>query len=321
MKGTIISFSFFIFFIIHFVFCDENTFPKEITEYDKDLELEKIKEKLHNLNDIIVDKLIESFKDNVDVLKVIIQELQKEKENKLARQKSKITNNDFLNNKNINKFKGQGFFSSTWKQIKGDSGENSDNQQKSSKGQTSQSSQLNKLNEENTPHQSNQSNQSNSSPVRTTVTSTNTNAGNPLSVIKYLDNAYDEILKEMNLSKDSDNDTYRSRFDSFKQGFENLILNQNEYELIKRLILAFSNQEESSTEKKNHIVNMLKKALEEDKFSDEFKNFIYGIYAYAKKHNYLRLIDSNKEIYKKVFENATNLLDTLQMKLTRVPSQ
>lgn len=275
----------------------------------KDLELAKIKEKLQNLNDIIVDKLIESFKDNVDVLKVIIQELEKEKEkeNKLAKKKREISNNDFLNNKNSNKFKGKGFFTSTWKQIKGNSEENSENQQKSSKSQSLQSNEPNKLNQENI------------SPVQTTIT--NTNVDNTISVIKYLDNAYDEVLKEMNLSKNSDNEKYRSRFDNFKQGFENLILNQNEYELIKRLILAFSNQEESGTNKKNHIVNMLKKALEEEKFSDEFKNFIYGIYAYAKKHNYLRLIDSNRDIYKNVFENATNLLDTLQMKLKRVPSQ
>ncbi|SOS80458.1 MSP7-like protein [Plasmodium sp. gorilla clade G1] len=309
MKGRIISFSFFLFCMVHFVFCDENTFPKEIIEYEKDLELAKIKEKLQNLNDIIVDKLIESFKDNVDVLKVIIQELEKEKEkeNKLAKKKREINNNDFLNNKNSNKFKGQGFFTSTWKQIKGNSEENSENQQKSSKSQSLQSNEPNKLNQENI------------SPVQTTIT--NTNVDNTISVIKYLDNAYDEVLKEMNLSKNSDNEKYRSRFDNFKQGFENLILNQNEYELIKRLILAFSNQEESGTNKKNHIVNMLKKALEEEKFSDEFKNFIYGIYAYAKKHNYLRLIDSNKDIYKNVFENATNLLDTLQMKLKRVPSQ
>lgn len=79
MKGRIISFSFFLFCMVHFVFCDKNTFPKEIIEYEKDLELAKIKEKLQNLNDIIVDKLIESFKDNVDVLKVIIQELEKRK--------------------------------------------------------------------------------------------------------------------------------------------------------------------------------------------------------------------------------------------------
>ncbi|ETW27706.1 hypothetical protein PFAG_04605 [Plasmodium falciparum Santa Lucia] len=309
MKGRIISFSFFLFCMVHFVFCDKNTFPKEIIEYEKDLELAKIKEKLQNLNDIIVDKLIESFKDNVDVLKVIIQELEKEKEkeNKLAKKKREISNNDFLNNKNSNKFKGKGFFTSTWKQIKGNSEENSENQQKSSKSQSLQSNEPNKLNQENI------------SPVQTTIT--NTNVDNTISVIKYLDNAYDEVLKEMNLSKNSDNEKYRSRFDNFKQGFENLILNQNEYELIKRLILAFSNQEESGTNKKNHIVNMLKKALEEEKFSDEFKNFIYGIYAYAKKHNYLRLIDSNRDIYKNVFENATNLLDTLQMKLKRVPSQ
>ncbi|KNG77235.1 merozoite surface protein 7 [Plasmodium falciparum IGH-CR14] len=309
MKGRIISFSFFLFCMVHFVFCDKNTFPKEIIEYEKDLELAKIKEKLQNLNDIIVDKLIESFKDNVDVLKVIIQELEKEKEkeNKLAKKKREISNNDFLNNKNSNKFKGKGFFTSTWKQIKGNSEENSENQQKSSKSQSLQSNEPNKLNQENI------------SPVQTTIT--NTNVDNTISVIKYLDNAYDEVLKEMNLSKNSDNEKYRSRFDNFKQGFENLILNKNEYELIKRLILAFSNQEESGTNKKNHIVNMLKKALEEEKFSDEFKNFIYGIYAYAKKHNYLRLIDSNRDIYKNVFENATNLLDTLQMKLKRVPSQ
>ncbi|KYN94778.1 MSP7-like protein [Plasmodium reichenowi] len=307
MKGRIISFSFFLFCMVHFVFCDENTFPKEIIEYEKDLELAKIKEKLQNLNDIIVDKLIESFKDNVDVLNVIIQELEKEKENKLAKKEREISNNDFLNNKNINKFKGQGFFTSTWKQIKGNSEDNSENQQKSSKSQSLQSNEPNKLNQENI------------SPVQTTIT--NTNVDNTISVITYLDNAYDEVLKEMNLSKNSDNEKYRSRFDSFKQGFENLILNQNEYELIKRLILAFSNQEESSTDKKNHIVNMLKKALEEEKFSDEFKNFIYGIYAYAKKHNYLRLLDSNRDTYKKVFENATNLLDTLQMNLKRVPSQ
>lgn len=309
MKGRIISFSFFLFCMVHFVFCDKNTFPKEIIEYEKDLELAKIKEKLQNLNDIIVDKLIESFKDNVDVLKVIIQELEKEKEkeNKLAKKKREISNNDFLNNKNSNKFKGQVFFTSTWKQIKGNSEENSENQQKSSKSQSLQSNEPNKLNQENI------------SPVQTTIT--NTNVDNTISVIKYLDNAYDEVLKEMNLSKNSDNEKYSSRFDNFKQGFENLILNQNEYELIKRLILAFSNQEESGTNKKNHIVNMLKKALEEEKFSDEFKNFIYGIYAYAKKHNYLRLIDSNRDIYKNVFENATNLLDTLQMKLKRVPSQ
>lgn len=309
MKGRIISFSFFLFCMVHFVFCDKNTFPKEIIEYEKDLELAKIKEKLQNLNDIIVDKLIESFKDNVDVLKVIIQELEKEKEkeNKLAKKKREISNNDFLNNKNSNKFKGQEFFTSTWKQIKGNSEENSENQQKSSKSQSLQSNEPNKLNQENI------------SPVQTTIT--NTNVDNTISVIKYLDNAYDEVLKEMNLSKNSDNEKYSSRFDNFKQGFENLILNQNEYELIKRLILAFSNQEESGTNKKNHIVNMLKKALEEEKFSDEFKNFIYGIYAYAKKHNYLRLIDSNRDIYKNVFENATNLLDTLQMKLKRVPSQ
>lgn len=309
MKGRIISFSFFLFCMVHFVFCDKNTFPKEIIEYEKDLELAKIKEKLQNLNDIIVDKLIESFKDNVDVLKVIIQELEKEKEkeNKLAKKKREISNNDFLNNKNSNKFKGKGFFTSTWKQIKGNSEENSENQQKSSKSQSLQSNEPNKLNQENI------------SPVQTTIT--NTNVDNTISVIKYLDNVYDEVLKEMNLSKNSDNEKYRSRFDNFKQGFENLILNQNEYELIKRLILAFSNQEESGTNKKNHIVNMLKKALEEEKFSDEFKNFIYGIYAYAKKHNYLRLIDSNRDIYKNVFENATNLLDTLQMKLKRVPSQ
>ncbi|SOV20113.1 MSP7-like protein [Plasmodium sp. gorilla clade G2] len=317
MKGTIISLSFFIFFMTHFIFCDENAFPEEIFEYDKDLELEKIKEKLKNLNDIIVDKLIEYFQDNIDVLIAIIQELEKEKEYKLAEEKKRgIINNDLLNNKNINKFKGQGFLSSTWKQIKGESEENPSNLQISSKDQTLQSSETNNLNEENPPDQSVTTN---SSVVKNTVSNTNTNDANTKSVIKYLDNAYDEILKEMNLSNDADKEIYRSKFDRFKQGFENLVLNQNEYELIKRLILTFSNQDETGSEKKNHIINMLKKALEEEKFSQEFKNFIYGIYAYAKKHNYLKLIDSNKDIYKKVFENATNLLDTLQMKIKTVP--
>ncbi|KNC36512.1 merozoite surface protein 7 [Plasmodium falciparum RAJ116] len=93
--------------------------------------------------------------------------------------------------------------------------------------------------------------------------------------------------------------------------YNNFVINQKEYDIIKKLLNSIF-RDNNENEKMKNLVSIFQKALNDKKFHDQFKNFIYGIYGFAKRHSYLRneKIQNDSE-YKEFFENAVDLLNTL----------
>ncbi|SOV24391.1 MSP7-like protein [Plasmodium sp. DRC-Itaito] len=135
-----------------------------------------------------------------------------------------------------------------------------------------------------------------------------------LSKVKYLDKLYDDVLKDLEKENDMKDSTYNSSYNNFKNKFDHFILNDHEYELLKKLILDLFKGDPDNNKTKNKFSDALKKALENETFSHAFKNVMYGLYSYAKSHSYLRGKKENEELYNMVYQNAISLLDTLMTK-------
>lgn len=137
------------------------------------------------------------------------------------------------------------------------------------------------------------------------------NNKNNTNEIKYMDKLCDDVLTELKEKDNVDNNMNHSKYNNLKKEFSTFTMNQNECDLIKKLIITFS--QENVEMKRDSIKEIFLKALDDKKYREVFKNFMYGVYSYAKRHNYLDIekMEKNERAYKKLFENTLNLLDTI----------
>ncbi|SOV81986.1 merozoite surface protein 7 [Plasmodium reichenowi] len=112
---------------------------------------------------------------------------------------------------------------------------------------------------------------------------------------------------------------YGEKYPDFKKEYEDFVLNSKEYDIIKNLIIMFGQEDNKSNNgetgilgEAKHMTEIFIKLLDDEKYHQQFKNFIYGVYSYAKQNSHL----SEKKIkpeneYKKFLEYSFNLLNTM----------
>ncbi|SOV20114.1 MSP7-like protein, putative [Plasmodium sp. gorilla clade G2] len=137
------------------------------------------------------------------------------------------------------------------------------------------------------------------------------NNKNNTNEVKCMHKLSDDVLTELKEKDNVNNNINHNKYNNFKKEFSNFTMNQNEYDLIKKLIITFS--QKNVEMKRDSLKQIFLKALDDKKYREVFKNFMYGLCSYAKRHNYLDIekMEKNEKAYKKVFENTLNLIDTI----------
>ncbi|SOV81985.1 MSP7-like protein [Plasmodium reichenowi] len=157
------------------------------------------------------------------------------------------------------------------------------------------------------------SNSSNSitSPQTAQPSNNENNTVSTTSEVKYLDLLYDDLLTNSEGKHQVDFGENHKKYNIFRKHYDDFVINQKEYDIIKKLLNSIF-RDNNENEKMKKLVSVFQKALTDKKFHDQFKNFIHGIYGFAKRHSYLRneKIQNDSE-YKEFFENAVDLLNTL----------
>ncbi|KYN94782.1 MSP7-like protein [Plasmodium reichenowi] len=157
------------------------------------------------------------------------------------------------------------------------------------------------------------SNSSNSitSPQTEQPSNNENNTVSTTSEVKYLDLLYDDLLTNSEGKHQVDFGENHKKYNIFRKHYDDFVINQKEYDIIKKLLNSIF-RDNNENEKMKKLVSVFQKALTDKKFHDQFKNFIHGIYGFAKRHSYLRneKIQNDSE-YKEFFENAVDLLNTL----------
>ncbi|SCM09030.1 MSP7-like protein [Plasmodium chabaudi chabaudi] len=141
-------------------------------------------------------------------------------------------------------------------------------------------------------------------------------AGTPAAVVPavpgktaFLGTVFDEMLKAQDHAKKVHTNEYHSKYNALK-GECDFAMSLEEYEIAKKLISTYFN---GTTENPIHLYDILIKAITDEEYKKHFKNFIYGIYSFAKKHNYLstaRLAEENSQF----ISNVLNVLATVDLK-------
>ncbi|KYN97137.1 MSP7-like protein [Plasmodium gaboni] len=130
--------------------------------------------------------------------------------------------------------------------------------------------------------------------------------------VKRLDEIFDDVLKHLNRQDKVITDENKDKYNEFKKEFDMFTMNVTEYEIIKKLLVTFSEKIEENKQIETKIENIFNKALTDNKYKEQFKNFIYGLYSFTKRHNYITVNETDETtVHKALFENALNLINTI----------
>ncbi|CAC9698976.1 merozoite surface protein 7 [Plasmodium sp. DRC-Itaito] len=134
-----------------------------------------------------------------------------------------------------------------------------------------------------------------------------------------LGDVFNNVVHISNKENKINVNNYGDKYLNFKKQYEDFVLNSKEYDIIKNLIIMFGKEDNKSKNSKTdniseakHITDIFIKILDDEKYHEQFKNFIYGIYSYAKQNSHLneKKIKPEDE-YKKFLEYSFNLLNTM----------
>ncbi|SOV24393.1 MSP7-like protein [Plasmodium sp. DRC-Itaito] len=140
----------------------------------------------------------------------------------------------------------------------------------------------------------------------------NGDSNNNTPTVKRLDEIFDDVLKHLNRQDKVITDENKDKYNEFKKEFDMFTMNVTEYEIIKKLLVTFSETIDKNNHIETKIENIFNKALTDNKYKEQFKNFIYGLYSFTKRHNYITVNKTNKTtVHTALFENALNLINTI----------
>ncbi|CAD2098672.1 hypothetical protein YYG_03086 [Plasmodium vinckei petteri] len=125
----------------------------------------------------------------------------------------------------------------------------------------------------------------------------------------FLGTVFDEMLKEQKHDTKIHNTEYHSKYNVLKTECD-FAMSIEEYDIAKKLISTYFR---GTTDNPIHLYDILIKAITDEEYKKHFKNFIYGIYSFAKKYNYLsktRLAEENSQFIR----NVLNILATVDLK-------
>ncbi|SCP05422.1 MSP7-like protein, putative [Plasmodium ovale] len=131
-------------------------------------------------------------------------------------------------------------------------------------------------------------------------------------VVKYMDSLYDEIITKSGQNEKAENTKKHSNYSNLKKKY-NFPMNGKEYNMVKQLFGECFKKEDTANVSENATcqVDVLANVLQDKEFSEQFDNFMHGLYSFAKRHTYLsdaRLKDENA--INGFLKNALSLLNT-----------
>ncbi|KNG77237.1 hypothetical protein PFMG_03430 [Plasmodium falciparum IGH-CR14] len=292
IKGLIfyLFICFFVFFV-HAVSSQEQPNHTDIYTNEDYKLLEELEKYLDNLKNTFTHKFLENFKGDIELLKKNIQNFEKNNYNNVTGQNvddydkngDNNNHNDLEQNQllqsNIKSFFGQSRTTNTVDvsaskvtqksdETKADekAEQNAEANASSSASSEEQSSSLQNTNDQSF------GNTNNPKMDRKNADEQKRDAG--LSNLKNIDKLCDELLIYLYKKNEVNTNNYLRKYDEFKNKFDQFLLNVNKYELLKKLILNFfkDNLKDHRAQYKFYIALM--KALENEKFSQEFKKLL-----------------------------------------------
>ncbi|SCO93701.1 MSP7-like protein, putative [Plasmodium malariae] len=138
------------------------------------------------------------------------------------------------------------------------------------------------------------------------------NSGTNTTEAKYTDQLFEEIIANLSNKNGSNEHNYHNEYNEFKKEYDMFItMNENEYEIIQKLLDAFSVHNTHICKEPDSVYEAIKKTITDKTYCNELKTFVQGIYNYAKGRNNLRGEGTKGELYMTLFENLLKLLSSI----------
>lgn len=133
------------------------------------------------------------------------------------------------------------------------------------------------------------------------------------SSLNYADDLYEDILSSLSKKGGEEGTNYDDKYNEFKKEYDRFIsLSKDEYEIIGKLIDAFSMYNDAISEDTDSVYQAIKKSFTDTKFKQEFKDFMNGLYTYTqKKHNIRGSQTEDIKKYLMLFQNIINYLSMI----------
>nr|AND94816.1 merozoite surface protein 7 [Plasmodium inui] len=136
---------------------------------------------------------------------------------------------------------------------------------------------------------------------------------NPTAQVNHVDILYDKLLEGADKRNIMDKGEHHTKYNNFRQQYDQLILNQTEYDISFKLLDTMLSSGKDGDARKNALEETFKKAMYDEQYSEKFKNLISGVYGFAKRNNFLDMERMNEESYKKLFDYIGSLMNTLEL--------
>ncbi|KJP86340.1 hypothetical protein AK88_04059 [Plasmodium fragile] len=133
------------------------------------------------------------------------------------------------------------------------------------------------------------------------------------SSLKFSDELYEDILNSLSKKGGEEGINYDHKYNEFKKEYDGFLsLNKNEYEIIGKLVAAFSVYNDAIGEDADSVYESIKKSFTDPKFKQEFKDFMNGLYDYANTKHHIRGAQTEEaKTYLMLFQNVLNFLNMI----------
>ncbi|EAA21579.1 hypothetical protein, partial [Plasmodium yoelii yoelii] len=101
-------------------------------------------------------------------------------------------------------------------------------------------------------------------------------------------------------------------YEDFKNKYDNVIaIDEKEFEIFSKLVEVFMKNHQDFSFNSNFLYELLTKALSDQGFKTEFKEFMNNMYNFVKKKQEGKPMTENDKIYMTLFENVLSLLNSM----------
>ncbi|KMZ98180.1 MSP7-like protein [Plasmodium vivax] len=131
--------------------------------------------------------------------------------------------------------------------------------------------------------------------------------------VKHVDTLCDELLAGENKKNVLDEGEGHSQYNIFRKQYDKMVLNKTEYNISLKLLDTMLTNGQVEREKKNTLIKTFKKALYDKQYSEKLRNLISGVYAFAKRNNFIDGDKVKEGDYSKLFEYIGCMMNTLEL--------
>ncbi|CXJ01339.1 MSP7-like protein [Plasmodium berghei] len=126
----------------------------------------------------------------------------------------------------------------------------------------------------------------------------------------YTNDFYNAVIASLN--ENDKNGNYKNKYEDFKNKYDNVIaINEKEFEIFSKLVEVFMKNHHDFNLNSNFLYELLTKALSDQNFKTEFKEFMNNMYNFVKKNQEGKVMTDNDKMYMALFENVLSLLNSM----------